>query len=193
MVSCHTLLFRTLRRCLCFVLLTPGALRAGPLRPPCCRSVAGPRSLMAPCQQGITRSERGAPAPPPGRGPGKRPRLARLCRPSRPAPPPAPPRKGPPGPVSSGGPGSGMSDVVERTLSALPGLLGQHDSAAGPGGAGGPGRVSASSRLGSLIRSITALTSKHVRAAGPCSSPFPPRGSRRWAGLGWGPGRGVSG
>ncbi|KAF4792883.1 AP-4 complex subunit epsilon-1 [Turdus rufiventris] len=54
-----------------------------------------------------------------------------------------------------------MSDVVERTLSALPGLLGQHDSGAGPGGAGGPGRVSASSRLGSLIRSITALTSKH--------------------------------
>uniref|UniRef100_A0A8D2MMQ6 AP-4 complex subunit epsilon n=1 Tax=Zonotrichia albicollis TaxID=44394 RepID=A0A8D2MMQ6_ZONAL len=54
-----------------------------------------------------------------------------------------------------------MSDVVERTLSALPGLLGQHDPGAGPGGAGGPGRVSASSRLGSLIRSITALTSKH--------------------------------
>ncbi|OWK62154.1 AP-4 complex subunit epsilon-1 [Lonchura striata] len=54
-----------------------------------------------------------------------------------------------------------MSDVVERTLSALPGLLGQHEPGAGPGGAGGPGRVSASSRLGSLIRSITALTSKH--------------------------------
>ncbi|KAL2300677.1 hypothetical protein Nmel_013562 [Mimus melanotis] len=54
-----------------------------------------------------------------------------------------------------------MSDVVERTLSALPGLLGQHDPGAGLGGAGGPGRVSTSSRLGSLIRSITALTSKH--------------------------------
>ncbi|XP_027500111.1 AP-4 complex subunit epsilon-1 isoform X1 [Corapipo altera] len=54
-----------------------------------------------------------------------------------------------------------MSDVVERTLSALPGLLGQHDPGTGPGGAGGPARVSASSRLGSLIRSITALTSKH--------------------------------
>ncbi|KAI1235113.1 hypothetical protein IHE44_0002745, partial [Lamprotornis superbus] len=54
-----------------------------------------------------------------------------------------------------------MSDVVERTLSALPGLLGQHDTGAGLGGAGGPGRVSASSRLGSLIRNITALTSKH--------------------------------
>ncbi|KAM9533191.1 AP-4 complex subunit epsilon-1 isoform 2-T2 [Guaruba guarouba] len=54
-----------------------------------------------------------------------------------------------------------MSDVVERTLSALPGLLGQHDPGAGPGGGGGPGRASATSRLGSLIRSITALTSKH--------------------------------
>ncbi|KAM9275849.1 AP-4 complex subunit epsilon-1 isoform 1-T1 [Morus bassanus] len=54
-----------------------------------------------------------------------------------------------------------MSDVVERTLSVLPGLLGQHEPGAGPGGAGGPGRVSATSRLGSLIRSITALTSKH--------------------------------
>nr|XP_032634520.1 AP-4 complex subunit epsilon-1 isoform X2 [Chelonoidis abingdonii] len=52
-----------------------------------------------------------------------------------------------------------MSDVVERTLSALPGLLGQHDPGAGPGG--GPGRFSATSRLGSLIRSITALSSKH--------------------------------
>ncbi|XP_037766103.1 AP-4 complex subunit epsilon-1 isoform X3 [Chelonia mydas] len=52
-----------------------------------------------------------------------------------------------------------MSDVVERTLSALPGLLGQHDPGAGPGG--GPGRVSATSRLGGLIRSITALSSKH--------------------------------
>ncbi|XP_054692667.1 AP-4 complex subunit epsilon-1 isoform X1 [Grus americana] len=54
-----------------------------------------------------------------------------------------------------------MSDVVERTLSVLPGLLRQHEPGAVPGGAGGPGRVSATSRLGSLIRSITALTSKH--------------------------------
>ncbi|KAM6352626.1 AP-4 complex subunit epsilon-1 isoform 3-T3 [Alca torda] len=55
-----------------------------------------------------------------------------------------------------------MSDVVERTLSALPGLLGQQEPGAGLGGAGGgPARVSVTSRLGSLIRSITALTSKH--------------------------------
>uniref|UniRef100_A0A8C8VP45 AP-4 complex subunit epsilon n=1 Tax=Pelusios castaneus TaxID=367368 RepID=A0A8C8VP45_9SAUR len=52
-----------------------------------------------------------------------------------------------------------MSDVVERTLSVLPGLLGQHDP--GPGAGGGPGRVSVTSRLGGLIRSITALSSKH--------------------------------
>ncbi|KAM6257374.1 AP-4 complex subunit epsilon-1 isoform 1-T1 [Porphyrio hochstetteri] len=54
-----------------------------------------------------------------------------------------------------------MSDVVERTLSVLPGLLRQHEPGAASGGAGGPGRVSATGRLGSLIRSITALTSKH--------------------------------
>ncbi|XP_042680627.1 AP-4 complex subunit epsilon-1 isoform X2 [Centrocercus urophasianus] len=54
-----------------------------------------------------------------------------------------------------------MSDVVERTLGALPALLGQHEPGAGPGGAGGPHRPSASSRLGSLIRNVTALTSKH--------------------------------
>lgn len=59
-----------------------------------------------------------------------------------------------------------MSDVVERTLGVLPALLGQHEPGAGPGGAGGPHRLSASSRLGSLIRNITALTSKHVRVAG---------------------------
>lgn len=78
-----------------------------------------------------------------------------------------------------GGPGPGflaargaMSEVVERTLSALPALLGpQHP--AGPG----PGRPSAGSRLGSLIRSITALGSKHVRA-GACL-PAPPRSSPR--------------
>ncbi|XP_053933452.1 AP-4 complex subunit epsilon-1 isoform X2 [Cuculus canorus] len=54
-----------------------------------------------------------------------------------------------------------MSDVVERTLSALPRLLGQQELGAGLGGPVGPGRVSPTSRLGSLIRSITALTSKH--------------------------------
>ncbi|KAJ6664102.1 hypothetical protein lerEdw1_008317 [Lerista edwardsae] len=53
-----------------------------------------------------------------------------------------------------------MSDVVERTLSALPGLLGQHEPGAGLDG-GGAGRSSATSRLGGLIRSITALASKH--------------------------------
>uniref|UniRef100_A0A7N4P315 AP-4 complex subunit epsilon n=1 Tax=Sarcophilus harrisii TaxID=9305 RepID=A0A7N4P315_SARHA len=50
-----------------------------------------------------------------------------------------------------------MSDIVEKTLTALPGLFLQHQAA---GGSGVP-RVSVSSRLGSLIRSITALTSKH--------------------------------
>lgn len=61
-----------------------------------------------------------------------------------------------------------MSDVVERTLSALPGLLGQREPGAGldgGGGGGGAGRSSATSRLGGLIRSITALASKHVRKA----------------------------
>lgn len=52
-----------------------------------------------------------------------------------------------------------MSDVVERTLSALPGLLGQHEP--GTGLDGGAGRGSTTSRLGGLIRSITALASKH--------------------------------
>ncbi|XP_039214692.1 AP-4 complex subunit epsilon-1 isoform X2 [Crotalus tigris] len=61
-----------------------------------------------------------------------------------------------------------MSDVVERTLSALPGWLGQQRepaAALGGGGGGGgparPGRSAATSRLGGLIRSITALASKH--------------------------------
>lgn len=80
-----------------------------------------------------------------------------------------------------------MSDVVERTLSVLPGLLGQQEPGAGPGGAGGgPGRVSVTSRLGSLIRSITALTSKHVRAAlrgGPGLLLLPPPRSGRGPGL----------
>ncbi|XP_072479159.1 AP-4 complex subunit epsilon-1 isoform X3 [Notamacropus eugenii] len=50
-----------------------------------------------------------------------------------------------------------MSDIVEKTLTALPGLFLQQQAAGGPG----VPRVSVSSRLGSLIRSITALTSKH--------------------------------
>ncbi|KAM3869685.1 AP-4 complex subunit epsilon-1 [Diretmus argenteus] len=47
-----------------------------------------------------------------------------------------------------------MSDVVEKTLTALPGLLSldsQH----------GSGKLSSSSKLGNLIRGITELTSKH--------------------------------
>lgn len=58
-----------------------------------------------------------------------------------------------------------MSDIVEKTLTALPGLFLQS-----PGG-GGPAAAQAafSSRLGGLIRGITALTSKHVSAAGPGS------------------------
>uniref|UniRef100_A0A670YZD5 AP-4 complex subunit epsilon n=1 Tax=Pseudonaja textilis TaxID=8673 RepID=A0A670YZD5_PSETE len=62
-----------------------------------------------------------------------------------------------------------MSDVVERTLSALPGWLGQQHQQqqreGSGGGAGGgparPGRTASASRLGGLIRSITALASKH--------------------------------
>ena len=48
-----------------------------------------------------------------------------------------------------------MSDVVEKTLTALPSLLSldsQHGSA----------KLSSSSKLGNLIRGITELTSKHV-------------------------------
>uniref|UniRef100_A0A8C9TDH7 AP-4 complex subunit epsilon n=1 Tax=Scleropages formosus TaxID=113540 RepID=A0A8C9TDH7_SCLFO len=49
-----------------------------------------------------------------------------------------------------------MSDVVEKTLTALPGLLLSLDSQ--PGAA----KLCATSRLGSLVRSITELTSKNV-------------------------------
>uniref|UniRef100_A0A8C5F6U9 AP-4 complex subunit epsilon n=1 Tax=Gadus morhua TaxID=8049 RepID=A0A8C5F6U9_GADMO len=45
-----------------------------------------------------------------------------------------------------------MSDVVERTLTALPSLLSSDPS---------PGRPSSTSKLGTLIRGITELTSKH--------------------------------
>ncbi|XP_006001978.1 AP-4 complex subunit epsilon-1 [Latimeria chalumnae] len=47
-----------------------------------------------------------------------------------------------------------MSDVVERTLTALPSLLSLDSQA-------GTSKLSAASKLGSLIRTITALTSKH--------------------------------
>ncbi|KAF6350759.1 hypothetical protein mRhiFer1_000801 [Rhinolophus ferrumequinum] len=50
-----------------------------------------------------------------------------------------------------------MSDIVERTLTALPGLFLQNQGAGGPAAA----TASFSSRLGGLVRSITALTSKH--------------------------------
>ncbi|XP_049561998.1 AP-4 complex subunit epsilon-1 isoform X6 [Orcinus orca] len=50
-----------------------------------------------------------------------------------------------------------MSDIVEKTLTALPGLFLQNQSASGPAAA----KASFSSRLGSLVRGITALTSKH--------------------------------
>ena len=48
-----------------------------------------------------------------------------------------------------------MSDVVERTLTALPGLLSLDLQT-------GAGKLSSTSKLGNLIRSITELTSKHV-------------------------------
>ncbi|XP_066198771.1 AP-4 complex subunit epsilon-1 isoform X1 [Saccopteryx leptura] len=50
-----------------------------------------------------------------------------------------------------------MSDIVEKTLTALPGLFLQNQGVGGPAAA----KASFSSRLGGLIRGITALTSKH--------------------------------
>ncbi|XP_023082931.1 AP-4 complex subunit epsilon-1 isoform X2 [Piliocolobus tephrosceles] len=50
-----------------------------------------------------------------------------------------------------------MSDIVEKTLTALPGLFLQNQLGGGPAAA----KASFSSRLGSLVRGITALTSKH--------------------------------
>ncbi|XP_022346440.1 AP-4 complex subunit epsilon-1 isoform X2 [Enhydra lutris kenyoni] len=50
-----------------------------------------------------------------------------------------------------------MSDIVEKTLTALPGLFLQNQSVGGPAGV----KASFSSRLGGLVRGITALTSKH--------------------------------
>lgn len=48
-----------------------------------------------------------------------------------------------------------MSDVVEKTLTALPSLLSLDSQ---PGSA----KLSSTSKLGNLIRGITELTSKHV-------------------------------
>ncbi|XP_075388253.1 AP-4 complex subunit epsilon-1 isoform X2 [Tenrec ecaudatus] len=50
-----------------------------------------------------------------------------------------------------------MSDIVEKTLTALPGLFLQNQLGGGPAAA----KASFSSRLGSLVRGITLLTSKH--------------------------------
>uniref|UniRef100_A0A8D1FBS8 AP-4 complex subunit epsilon n=1 Tax=Sus scrofa TaxID=9823 RepID=A0A8D1FBS8_PIG len=50
-----------------------------------------------------------------------------------------------------------MSDIVEKTLTALPGLFLQNQSVGGTAAA----KASFSSRLGNLVRGITALTSKH--------------------------------
>ncbi|XP_036094707.1 AP-4 complex subunit epsilon-1 isoform X9 [Rousettus aegyptiacus] len=50
-----------------------------------------------------------------------------------------------------------MSDIVEKTLTALPGLFLPNQGLGGPAA----GKASFSSRLGGLVRSITALTSKH--------------------------------
>uniref|UniRef100_A0A3B3II76 Uncharacterized protein n=1 Tax=Oryzias latipes TaxID=8090 RepID=A0A3B3II76_ORYLA len=48
-----------------------------------------------------------------------------------------------------------MSDVVEKTLTALPSLLSLDSQ---PGSA----KLSSTAKLGNLIRGITELTSKHV-------------------------------
>ncbi|XP_058521842.1 AP-4 complex subunit epsilon-1 [Ochotona princeps] len=50
-----------------------------------------------------------------------------------------------------------MSDIVEKTLTALPGLFLQSQTGGGPAAV----KASFSSRLRGLVRSITALTSKH--------------------------------
>ena len=70
-----------------------------------------------------------------------------------------------------------MSDIVEKTLTALPGLFLQNQGGGGPTAA----RASFSSRLGGLIRGITALTSKHVRACRPGGRSGTPREAPRAA------------
>lgn len=67
-----------------------------------------------------------------------------------------------------------MSDIVEKTLTALPGLFLQNQAAGGPSAA----KASCSSRLGGLVRGITALTSKHVGAGGAGRSGTPGGGAR---------------
>lgn len=69
-----------------------------------------------------------------------------------------------------------MSDIVEKTLTALPGLFLQNQPAGGPAAP----KATFSSRLGGLVRGITALTSKHVgaqRAGRPGRGGGPRRGS----------------
>ena len=73
-----------------------------------------------------------------------------------------------------------MSDIVEKTLTALPGLFLQNQSVGGPAAA----KASFSSRLGGLVRGITALTSKHVgvRRAGRSGAPEGgPLSGRLWS------------
>lgn len=73
-----------------------------------------------------------------------------------------------------------MSDIVEKTLTALPGLFLQNQSVGGPTAA----KASFSSRLGGLVRGITALTSKHVgvRRAGRSGAPEGgPLSGRLWS------------
>lgn len=73
-----------------------------------------------------------------------------------------------------------MSDIVEKTLTALPGLFLQNPGAGGPASA----TASFSSRLGGLVRGIAALTSKHVGAGGAGRSGTPgggPRPGRPWS------------
>lgn len=83
-----------------------------------------------------------------------------------------------------------MSDIVERTLTALPALFLQTQPGGGPAAAKAP----FSSRLGGLVRGLTALTSKHVgagREAGPGGEPGAGRGGpgeRRTRGREVGPG-----
>lgn len=72
-----------------------------------------------------------------------------------------------------------MSDIVEKTLTALPGLFLQNQGAGGPVAA----KASFSSRLGGLVRGITALTSKHV-GAGRAGRSGTPGEAPRWAARG---------
>lgn len=72
-----------------------------------------------------------------------------------------------------------MSDMVERTLTALPGLFLQNQL-------GGPAasRAPFFSRLGGLIRGVTALSSKHV-CGGSAGRDGVGRRGRRQRSAGW--------